>query len=158
MRLFLLRHAHTEKVRKGMSDFERELDERGKKQLEGLTNHLRKNYSDVQFQICCSPAVRTKSTFKAIEPCLSIKQTSYDHELYLPSRNNLLHYLWNLNQFGNDIMIVSHNNGISDLASYILDEPISLPTCALVVIRFDDFEETSEISAGLGVLEDTYYM
>lgn len=157
MRLFLLRHAHTQKVVKGMSDFERRIDERGEKQLEGLSSYLEKKYSDVVLQVCCSPATRTKSTLASIINSISSTDISYDHELYLPSKDNLLHYLWRINQSSENVMVVSHNNGISDLATYLLGEVISLPTCGLIVIDFDDIKNIEEISAGIGVEYDYFF-
>ncbi len=156
MRLFLLRHAHTEQVAKGMSDFERRIDDKGRKQLESLNEYLKKGYQEVKFQVCCSPATRTKSTLAFIENSISTSEVSYDHELYLPSRDNLLHYLWKINQTSEDVLIVSHNNGISQLASYLLDDFIALPTCGLLVIEFEGIKKLEEISGGMGVEVDNH--
>lgn len=156
MRLFLLRHAHTEKVKGGGSDFGREIDKKGFRQLEKMKIFLKENYASTSFQVFCSPAARTKTTFTEISNSINTVQVDYDHELYLPSRDNLLHFLWKAEQVADDVIIVAHNNGISDLASYLLDEAVVLPTCGLIVISFEGVEKLSEISKGLGVEEDCY--
>ncbi len=157
MRLFLVRHAHAEQVVKGMSDYERRIDDLGKRQLEGLSNYLEKEYSGVVFQVLCSPATRAKSTLVAIQNSISITDTSYDHDLYLPNREQLLHNLWGIKQASEDVMIISHNNGISDLATYFLGETLLLPTCGLLVIEFDEIKNSVELSGGLGMEYDCYF-
>ena len=156
MRLFLLRHAHTEKARGKTTDFERRIDEKGMGQLDLMKSYLRENYSDIPFQVFCSPARRTKTTFEQIRFSINIVSESYDHELYLPSGDNLLHYLWNADQKEDNVLVIAHNNGISEVASYLLEERTMLPTCGLVVIQFDGVEKLSEISKGIGVEADCF--
>lgn len=156
MRLFLLRHAHTEKVKGGGSDFERQIDKKGFRQLDKVKIFLKENYASTSFQVFCSPAARTKTTYAEISNSIKTIQVDYDHELYLPSRDNLLHFLWKAEQVADDVIIIAHNNGISDLASYLLDESVVLPTCGLIVVSFEGIEKLNEISRGTGFEEDSY--
>jgi phosphohistidine phosphatase len=157
MRVFLLRHAHTAKALGDTSDFEREIDERGYSQLKELNQFLTENFKKTTFQVCCSPAQRTKTTYEIIESSIKVIEKTFANELYLPSREGLLKFLWNYKQATDDVLLISHNNGISDLASYLLNEPISLPTCGLLVINFEGIDNLSEISKGLGILEQSRF-
>lgn len=69
----------------------------------------------------------------------------------MAERVQLLNFIWNVNHPTNDILIIGHNNGISDLASYLLDERYVLPTSGLLVIDFPDAKDLSETGLGTGV-------
>tara|TARA_B100000508_G_scaffold11104_1_gene7846 strand:+ start:18518 stop:19000 length:483 start_codon:yes stop_codon:yes gene_type:complete len=159
MKLFLLRHAHTEKVKKGMTDFDREIDHKGKSQLNNLQNFISEHYADTSFQVFCSTARRTRTTFNSIRSSLNVEKDhfSFHDELYLPSRDRLLHFLWNAEQRSEIVLVISHNNGISDLATYLLEEPISMSTGGWIEISFEGFSQLDQISRGLGTRTKEFY-
>lgn len=156
MNLYLLRHAHTEKAKGNTTDFERQIDEKGQEQLTEMKGYLKENYADVPFQVYCSPATRTKTTFQNVKTAMNVVHEEYVHELYLPSRDNLLHFLWNADQKTDDVMIIAHNNGISEIASYLLNQSTMLPTCGLVVLTFEGINKLSEISQGTAIEKDSF--
>ena len=55
-----------------------------------------------------------------------------------------------------DLFIIGHNNGLSDLASYLIDDFIDLSTCDFITIQFN-INTWQEISKGLGVVIDRYH-
>ncbi|SFT53735.1 phosphohistidine phosphatase [Lishizhenia tianjinensis] len=153
MKLFLLRHAKTQKPGKNQDDFDRDLMEKGIKQCALLSDYFSsKNYNIPT--VHCSTAQRTQHTYARIKNSLSSHQLHLHNELYLPSRTEMLKFVWE-QKGGDDMMIIGHNNGISDLAMYFLDEPLMLSTGGLVVLEFP-FESWAECSKATALCFDLY--
>jgi phosphohistidine phosphatase len=150
MRLYLLRHAHTEKQKNNQLDFDRSIDQKGLKQ----TIQLKQNFSELNFsegvQVLCSDAKRTRDTLDEVKTSIPISSLEYLNELYLPSLNQLLRLIWSHKQVSKEVLIISHNFGISELASYLLDDNITLLTGELIVISCEGVNELAELSKGLG--------
>lgn len=151
MKLFILRHAKTEQDSKSGKDFDRDLKSKGYKQLGLMREFLAENFNQLQFRVYCSNAKRTRSTFAEIESEINVKELSYHDELYLPSLNQLQHFLWNESDNSDNILLIGHNFGLSDLCTYISGEPTLLPTCGLVVYDFPDFSNINELSKETGI-------
>ena len=150
MKLYLLRHAHTEKQKKNQLDFDRSIDQKGYSQTVALSKIFNElNFSE-DVQVICSDAKRTRDTLDEIKESIPISKIEYLKELYLPSLDQLLKLIWNHSQVSQEVLIISHNFGISELASYLLDENITLHTGELVVIYFEGAEGLAEISKGMG--------
>lgn len=146
MKLFILRHAKTEKVSVTGKDFDRDLKKVGFNQLELMRDFFKTNFEELDFRVYCSTATRTKSTLSEIEPAINIKKLTFHDELYLPNLKELLHFLWNQSDESNPILLIGHNFGLSDLCSYLSGEAVVLPTCGLIVYEFPDFSNLNEIS------------
>lgn len=151
MKLYLLRHGDAEKESKAGKDFDRGLTELGRKQVERVRNRLENDCNAVEFTVFCSAAKRTMETWQLIAPALEVEELEFLDDLYLAERTKLLNFIWNVNHPTDDVLIIGHNKGISDLASYLLDERIDLPTSGLLVIDFPDAKNLSETSLGGGV-------
>lgn len=151
MRLYLLRHGDAEKESKEGKDFDRGLTELGRKQVERVKSRLKNDCNDVGFTVFCSSAKRTKETWQIIAPVVDVEELEFLDDLYLAERTKLLNFIWNVNHPSDDVLIIGHNKGISDLASYLLDERIDLPTSGFLVIDFPDAEDLSKTSLGCGV-------
>jgi len=65
-------------------------------------------------------------------------------DLYLCEQETFLKKLWDLNH-ENDLFIIGHNDGLSDLASYFAVEMIHLSTCEYICFSFlaDSWAELS---------------
>ena len=153
MKLILLRHAKTEKVDKNQSDFERQLLPEGKKQCELLRSYFSQQKETVN-NLYCSTAQRTRQTYMEIQSALNEHTMVYKDEFYLCDKRVFLKFLWEL-PHGNDLMIIGHNNGISDLAMYFLDEAILLPTSGLIILEFN-VDKWNMTSKGLATCVDLY--
>jgi len=151
MRLYLLRHGDAEKVSEEGKDFDRGLTELGKKQIERVKKRIENDFSNHEFTVFCSSSQRTRETWEIIAPVVEVEELEFLDDLYLAERTKLLNFIWNVNHPTDDVLIVGHNKGISDLASYLLDERIILPTSGFLVIDFPDAEDLSETGIGLGV-------
>ncbi len=151
MRLYLLRHGEAEDHSSTGKDFDRGLTELGRKQVERVKNRFLKDREGVEFTVFCSSAKRTKETWQVIAPVIETAELDFLDELYLAERVQLLNFIWNVNHPTDDVLIVGHNNGISDLASYLLDDSITMPTSGLIVIDFPEAKDLSETGIGTGV-------
>lgn len=151
MKLYLLRHGDAEIKSSTGKDFDRNLTELGRSQVERVKKRFLKESEGVEFTVFCSSAKRTRETWGIIASVVVVEELEFLDDLYLADHNHLLNFLWNVHHPTDDILIVGHNNGISDLASYLLDERITLPTSGLIVIDFPNCEELTQTSLGCGV-------
>ena len=151
MRLYLLRHGEAENKSPTGSDFDKSLTEVGKEQVERVKNRLLNDANHIEFSVFCSGAARTKETWQIISSSIIVKSIEFLDDLYLVDHTYLLNFLWNNPNQTNSILLIGHNNGLSDLASYLLDERIVLPTSGLLIINFPEAKKLSDISLGSGV-------
>lgn len=157
MRLFVLRHAKTEQESSTGKDFDRDLKPKGIRQLESMADYFDSNFKELNFRIYCSSATRTRSTLKGLEQNIRSEEISFHDELYLPGLKQLLHFLGEQSEKSQDILLIGHNFGLSDLCTYISGESTLLPTCGLVVYDFPDFKNTAEISKDTGIEKYRYF-
>jgi len=152
MKLHLLRHGKTQQQSSTGSDYDRELNEKGIAQCALLAEYFRK--IDLNCEIWCSSAKRTRQTHSNITKKVDLGSVLMRDDLYLCSRQTLLEALWNRDG-DEDLLIIGHNYGISDLATYLTDERIELRTGGYICIEFVDFQ-WKELSRGLGIIADQY--
>ena len=148
MKLHLLRHAKTNQESKTGQDFDRELLPKGEKQVAEMAQFL-SNLKDIE--VHCSSAKRTRQTFELLSSTKNNESLQFDfihfsNELYLCSHLDLLNYINSLDT-KNDILLIGHNNGISDFASYLSDEYIDFKTCGYCELEIQ-IENWNELSRG----------
>ena len=147
MNLFLIRHAKTEKTSTSVNDFDRKLAEKGHLQAEKLNDFIAKfDFNNVD--IWCSDAVRTKQTLSFIDAHFPSTNIEFKNELYLASATEIRELIWNTEN-DKDLLIIGHNEGISDVASYFLGDNIQMKTATFLQISFDA-ETRQEWSNDLG--------
>ena len=150
MNFFLIRHAKTEKIAISGKDFDRELAEKGRLQAEKLNDFLAKfDFNSVD--IWCSDAVRTKQTLSYFDTQFPSTNIEFKNELYLASATEVKELIWNT-ESDRDLLIIGHNEGISDIASYFLGEDIHLKTATFIQISFEA-KSRQEWSADLGKIQ-----
>ena len=126
MKLHLLRHAKTEPFSDSGKDFDRKLMQKGILQAENIALYFKsKNFQPTQ--IFCSEAARTRQTIKIVKEGNEFTTVKYLDKLYLAESPKLLSFIWEQKQNEN-LFIIGHNNGLSDLASYFTGEFIDLST------------------------------
>ena len=153
MNLFLVRHAKTEKIAVSGKDFDRELAEKGRLQAEILNNFITKfDFDDVD--IWCSDAVRTKQTLSYFDTQFPSTNIEFKNELYLASATEVKELIWNT-ESDKDLLVIGHNKGISDIASYFLGEDIHLKTATFIQISFEA-KTRQEWSADLGKIQTIF--
>jgi phosphohistidine phosphatase len=149
--IHFLRHAKTNQRSPTGRDFDRELLPRGYEQLAEFKSKLAEQPISVT-RVFCSSAQRTRQTWIEISPIFPGVQVSFHDELYLASEQTLLNFLTQ-QQSTETILLIGHNEGLSDLASYLTDSDLHLKTCGYLQLSFP-FDHSGFISSKTGnVLE-----
>ena len=129
--LYLLRHSDA--VNSADNDYNRKLSHLGKDKAH---HFLTKFSTEFSFDlVLCSSANRTKETLNLLE----LKQTEilfYD-SLYLAEKEMLLAEIEKVPVRICNLLIIGHNNGLSDLAIYLTGSNIHLSTCQMVQIQLE---------------------
>ena len=112
-----------------------------------------KNMSIAQTSVYCSSAIRTRETLAILQEEIIFSEITYLDDLYLASQASLLQFLWEKD--AEDIMIVGHNEGLSDLASYCMGSEIHLKTCSYIKINISALN-WQEAFASKGQMLDFY--
>lgn len=147
MILHFLRHAKTNQVSPTGRDFDRELLPRGYEQLSELRSKLAQSPITVT-RVFCSSAKRTRQTWTEIADLFPNATISFHDELYLASASELLTFLSSKNSPQTSLLI-GHNEGLSDLATYLTGSDIHLKTCGYLQLSFP-FDHSGFISASTG--------
>jgi len=153
MKLHLIRHAKTEPFAASGKDFDRALLPKGIVQANALGVYLEIHLKGEK-EVFCSSAKRTRQTFTILGNYLRVSKKTFSDELYLCDREQFLVFLWKL-KHKKDLVIIGHNEGISELASYLIDEYIHLKTSAYVCLEFK-VDSWNEISMGTATLVDQF--
>ena len=154
MKLHLLRHAKTDQNSISGKDFDRKLVQKGKKQSIAIGEYFELQKFNPT-KILCSSAARTRETISLIQQIHNFDaKIEYEDELYLAVREKLFSIICNLSA-NEDVFIIGHNDGLSDLATYLIDDFIDLKTCNFVSIEFE-IDSWEEVSKGLGKIIDRY--
>lgn len=132
LQLHLIRHAKTEKISSTGTDYDRRLLPKGIKQAKALASYL-ENKKIGEF-LLCSAAKRTQETKCLLEERLRFQSCINLESLYLASNREILHLICQ-QQDAKEIWIIGHNEGISDLASYLTGNNIHMKTCAYVCLK-----------------------
>lgn len=146
MKIHLLRHAKTEQFSNSGKDFDRKLTPKGLNQCIKLKPYLATfDFSNTIFLV--STANRTQQTF--FELFSGLQPYSLD-TLYLASVHELLRVI-NSEKTTKDIFIIGHNEGITELASYLSGQAIYLKTAQYLCLECD-VPSSDYISGNLGVI------
>lgn len=147
MTIHFLRHAKTNQLSPSGRDYDRELLPRGYDQLKEFREFESLKLLPVE-HIYCSSAMRTRQSLAEITDLFPNATISFHDELYLASKSELLSFITSKNT-SQTVLIIGHNEGLSELASYLTDTEIHLKTCGYLQLTFP-FEHSGYFSAGTG--------
>ena len=136
--LTLVRHAKSSRDYPELSDFERPLNPRGRKEAPAIASRLRK--ADVKPDLLISsPATRAITTARlfAEELNMHLDEIVLNPHIYEASAWTLLHIVRSLSLEFDDVMLFGHNPGISNFAHDLVKEcPFDeMPTSAATRIE-----------------------
>jgi len=137
--LFILRHAKSSWDDPTLSDFERPLNERGRRDAPMMGEHLAEMGIKPDL-IVASPAKRAKKTAKIVAGKLGYdtEKIRWEESIYEASPQALLYLVCALPDDAKRVMLVGHNPGFTMLANMLGDVAIdNIPTAGVVGIAFD---------------------
>jgi phosphohistidine phosphatase len=137
--LILVRHAKSSWDTPGLSDFDRPLNERGKKDAPEMAERLKEKGIKVD-RFVSSPAKRAKRTARyfAEEFGADKDDIKLVEDLYLATPEAFASAILNLNDKDEIVALFAHNPGITEFASSLTNVKIDdMPTCAMFGVQAD---------------------
>ena len=153
--LNLIRHAKTQQISPTGRDYDRELLDKGIAQANILGNYLQAHHINLG-KIICSSAVRTQQTKSVICQHLT-ERCNYEltKELYDAFHSGIIEVIQKFGKNEGVVTIIGHNEGISQLASYLSGEPTHMRTSEMISIAIP-FESWDYLSEGTGGVSFRY--
>ena len=157
--LYVLRHAKSDWSDSSLRDFDRPLNERGRKAAKTIGKELGKRKISPDL-VLASPAVRAKETLERVQHAHgSSFDIVEDARIYMAEPDALIDLVRSAPDRANRLMIVGHNPGLQQLVlalakpGELRDEAAEkFPTAALAGMQFAA-EHWSGVAPGDGVLE-----
>ena len=137
--LFLVRHAKSSWDDPTLSDFDRPLNERGKKDAPAMAKKLRDRKIKIDAAIS-SPAKRAKQTAKHFirEFDLKKKNVVLESKLYEAGEESFQEVVESLKNKWKSVALFSHNPGITSFAHSLTETKIDdMPTCSILAIKIN---------------------
>jgi phosphohistidine phosphatase len=146
--LILLRHAKSSWKDTSLDDFDRPLSNRGKKDAPKMAQRLYEREIQIDL-IISSSARRTTDTANIFADILKYKsEIIFDRRLYAASESHILSVINRLENNFENVLLVCHNPGITNLVNYLSDSFIeNIPTTGIVGLLSDrNWKEVNEKS------------
>ena len=135
--LYLLRHAKSSWDDHSLADFDRPLNERGRRAAPFI-GKLMKDRGLVPDAIVCSPAKRAVETAKLVMEASGFGgEVSFEERIYEASPQRLSEVTRGIDDKYGSAMIVGHNPGIEGFIRFLTGAIEPMPTAALAVIELD---------------------
>jgi phosphohistidine phosphatase len=160
-RLYLLRHAKSDRSDPQAADFERPLNGRGRRAAAAIGHYLRRHKLSPDF-ILCSAAIRARQTWEYAAPQLKLEPpVEFSEQLYLAASHNIFNLIRGLPQIRSAVLLLGHNPGLHMLALELIGAgeasgrrrlQSKFPTAGLLVIDFEA-ARWREILPGSGRLQ-----
>jgi phosphohistidine phosphatase len=135
--LILVRHAKSSWDQPGLSDFDRPLNERGKKDAPEMAERLKEKGIKVD-RFVSSPAKRAKRTARYFAEEFGVDKDDIKlvEDLYLATPEAFSSAILNLNDKDEAVALFAHNPGITEFASSLTNVKIDdMPTCAMFAVQ-----------------------
>ena len=150
--LLLLRHAKSSWKEPGLTDFERPLNERGRKAAPFMGRHMRSKKLRPDL-VLCSPAERTRQTVALLLEAAGLApKVRYDERIYEATPERLIEVVSQVEDSCETVLLVGHNPGMEELISALTGATEMMPTAALARISLD-VEKWEKLRARCGKLE-----
>lgn len=151
-KLFLLRHAKSSWKDASLADFERPLNDRGKKAAEAMGKYMASQQIDFDLVIC-SPAVRARETVRLLlKAARRTVPTRFEQRIYEADTARLLEIITEIEDEVKAPLMVGHNPGFENLLGVLTGVEEHMPTAALAGITFE-LKKWDKVTPGGGTLE-----
>ena len=138
-KLILVRHAKSDWADPSLDDFDRPLNERGKRDAPVMAHRLVDKKIKVDGFIA-SPAKRAARTAKIFAEELGAKKKKIEFkgDLYLASPSTFYDVISKVDDELDTIAVFSHNEGITAFANDLTDTRIdNIPTCGVFAVKIE---------------------
>lgn len=136
--LYLVRHAKSSWDYPELSDYERPLNKRGKRDAPEMGQRLASKGITPDLMLS-SPANRALTTCETIAQEIDYPKNKIitNEDIYHASKESLLEILKDVDDKYDSIMMFGHNPGFTDFANELADTDIvNIPTCGLFACTF----------------------
>jgi phosphohistidine phosphatase len=156
-KLFLVRHAKSSWDYEELTDFERPLNKRGRRDVLFMSKLLAQQGVNPDL-ILSSPANRAVTTAKYFCEQLNypFDNILIEPKLYEAGSNSILSVIQNIGNHYKNIMLFAHNPGLTDLTNHFVSKTIdNIPTCGIVSLdlEIDSWDEISKDNSELVFFE-----
>ena len=138
--LLLIRHAKSDWNDASLSDFDRPLNERGKRDAPVMAKRLLDKKIKIDLFIS-SPAKRAKKTAEFFADVYLQKNDAiiFISKLYHADTNAFFDVISNLDDSLNAVAVFSHNSGITEFANLLTDtvKVDNIPTCGIFAVKIN---------------------
>lgn len=137
--VILIRHAKSDWGNPGLDDFDRPLNERGKKDAPVMAGRLKERKIPIDAFVA-SPAKRAAKTARIFAEVFGREKSDihFREELYMAGPAVFYEVIESMDNSLSTIAIFSHNNGITDFANRLGAFRIdNIPTCGIVAVKAD---------------------
>jgi phosphohistidine phosphatase len=137
--LYLIRHGKSSWKDEALSDQERPLNKRGKKDAPEMARWLLAKGIKPDLMLSSS-AVRTKKTARKMAKELGMdkKEIVTTDSLYMADADEILQEIRQIDDRVDTAFVFGHNPGLTDLASQLASREIeNVPTCGVVALKFE---------------------
>ncbi|HCM74856.1 MAG TPA: phosphohistidine phosphatase [Cytophagales bacterium] len=149
--LYLIRHAKSSWDNPDLSDFDRPLNDRGKRDAPRMGRRLKEREVTADLMLS-SPAKRALTTCKEIAKVLGYSEDRIktDRRIYHADEDVLYSVLSELDESQQVVMLYGHNPGFTSFANSLFNEYImNIPTCGIVAGNLN-IDSWKAIKAGCG--------
>jgi len=151
-KLLLLRHAKSSWDDTGLADFERPLNDRGRRAAPLVGRFMRERELRPDL-VLCSPAERTRQTVALVLEAAGLSApVRFDERIYDATVGRLVEVVSQAGEGAGEILLVGHNPGMEELLELLTGETRRMPTAALARIHLDT-DDWAELGAHTGRLE-----
>jgi phosphohistidine phosphatase len=151
--LLLLRHAKSSWKDVSLNDFDRPLNDRGRKAAQLIGKELADRRPPIDL-IVSSPAIRARQTVeRVVRAGMLTAEVRFDQRIYEASAVRLLEVVSQFDDEKKCILLVGHNPGLEDLLTLLTNNIQHMPTGGLAVLSLN-FKKWEKIVSGKVELRD----
>lgn len=146
-----MRHAKSSWTDPSLSDFERPLNERGRRAAPFMGEVLKRE-GLIPDHIICSPAKRTMETAELVQAAVELDlEIGNDARIYEATVGELIEVVSEMPETSSRALLIGHNPSSEQIVQIITGAIEAMPTAALAVIDLD-IGSWAEIAPGKGKL------
>ena len=154
-RLYLIRHAKSSWDDPDLSDIDRPLNKRGKKDAPIMGERLKNEHKAKPDLIISSPAKRAIRTARVIakEIGYSKEKIEIKDSLYASGVTAMLNVIHYLDDSLDEVMLFGHNPDLTSLANHLSNQHVdNIPTCGIFCVDFD-LKSWQDVKKGKGIFK-----